>query len=154
MRTLVSVSGGRLCSKVLDSSIIEGNKELSKKFKQKLGKKIYSLKRLRLIDDTPIEISLTNIPYDRCPGIEQHDFSKESLYNVLAMYFNIVIDHGNQTINTAYVTEHEGRLLQIEEDMPVFYINGISWDPAGEPVECFKSLVRPDLVKFESVLTR
>ena len=44
---------------------------------------IFQLDRLRCADGKPVLIERTTIPYYLCPGIEQHDFTMTSLYQVL-----------------------------------------------------------------------
>ena len=87
-----------------------------------------------------------------CPGIEQHDFSDESFYNVLAHY-GITVDHGHQTIGITYATEGESELLEVPVGAPLFYVSGISFDSQNRSIEVFKSVTRADKIRFSSILT-
>jgi GntR family transcriptional regulator len=49
------------------------------------GGKFICLNRLRFADSDPIVTVETYLPYDRCAFVLDHDFSKESLYRVLAI---------------------------------------------------------------------
>jgi GntR family transcriptional regulator len=141
-----------LSTKVLFADIIECNKELSKRMKLTLGSKIYCLQRLRLIDGIPSMMELAYIDYSLCNGIEQYDFSNESLYRILGDVYNVKIDHGSESLSVTYVSEQESELLDVESGTPVFYIRGNVYTEDEKMVEFYKSIVRADQIRFSSVL--
>jgi GntR family transcriptional regulator len=141
-----------LTTKVLYADIIESNKELSKRMKLTLGSKLYCLQRLRLIDGIPAMMELAYIDYSLCKGIEQFDFSQDSLYRILEEVYNVKIDHGSETLSVTYVSEQEGELLEVENGTPVFYIAGNVLTEEEKPIEYYKSIVRADQIRFSSVL--
>jgi GntR family transcriptional regulator len=141
-----------LSTKVLFADIIECNKELSKRMKLTLGSKIYCLQRLRLIDGIPSMMELAYIDYSLCNGIEQYDFSNESLYRILGEVYNVKIDHGSESLSVTYVSEQESELLDVESGTPVFYIRGNVYTEDEKMVEFYKSIVRADQIRFSSVL--
>lgn len=141
-----------LSTKVLYADIIECNKELSKRMKLMLGSKIYSLQRLRLIDGIPAMMELAYIDYSLCKGIEQYDFSQESLYRILEEVYNVKIDHGSESLSVTYVSEQEGELLDVENGTPVFYLTGNVYNEDEKTIEFYKSIIRADQIRFSSVL--
>lgn len=141
-----------LSTRVLYADIIESNKELSKRMKLTLGSKLYCLQRLRLIDGIPAMMELAYVDYSLCKGIEQYDFSQESLYRILEEVYNVKIDHGSATLSVTYVSEQEGELLEVENGTPVFYIAGNVLTEEERPIEYYKSIVRADQIRFSSVL--
>lgn len=142
-----------LKSKVLSAEIIESNKQTTKKLHLPLGRKVYALTRLRYIDEEPVTIETSFMDYQRFPSLSSHDFSKESLYSVIEDEYNIQIIKGEETVGISYATAYEAELLGIEVGQPVFYLTGVVYDVKEEPVEYFKSIVRPDKMKFSSILT-
>jgi GntR family transcriptional regulator len=141
-----------LSTNVLFADLIECNKELSKRMKLTLGSKIYCLQRLRLIDGIPSMMELAYIDYSLCKGIEQYDFSQESLYRILEEVYNVKIDHGSESLSVTYVSEQESELLDVESETPVFYITGNVYTEDEKMVEYYKSIVRADQIRFSSVL--
>lgn len=141
-----------LSTKVLYADIIECNKELSKRMKLTLGSKIYCLQRLRLIDGIPAMMELAYFDYLLCKGIEQYDFSQESIYRTLEEVYHVKIDHGSETLSVTYVSEQEGELLEVENGTPVFYIAGNVFSEGEKPIEFYKSVVRADQIRFSSIL--
>jgi GntR family transcriptional regulator len=141
-----------LSTNVLYADIIECNKELSNRMKLTLGSKIYCLQRLRLIDGIPAMMELAYIDYSLCNGIEQYDFSQESLYHILEEVYNVKIDHGSESLSVTYVSEQESELMDVESETPVFYITGNVFTADEKTVEFYKSIVRADQIRFSSVL--
>lgn len=141
-----------LTSKVLDFRIIESNKETTKSLHLPLGSRVYVMSRLRFIDDEPFTIETSFMNYDRFFNLNSHDFSKESLYAVLKESYGVEVVKGEETIGITYATDYEAQLLNIKPGTALFYVTGVVYDGANEPVEYFKSIVRADKMKFSSVL--
>ncbi|EQB89943.1 GntR family transcriptional regulator [Clostridium punense] len=141
-----------LTSEVLDFRVIESNKETTKSLHLPLGKKVYVMSRLRFIDEEPFTIETSFMNYDRFSNLNSHDFSKESLYAVLKESYGVEVVKGEETIGITYATDYEAQLLNIEPGRALFYVTGVVYDGANEPVEYFKSIVRADKMKFSSVL--
>ena len=152
LSVLVKENGHTLTSKVLSVDIIESNKQTTQKLHLPLGHKVYALTRLRLIDGEPVTIENSFLDYNRFPSFSEHDFSQESLYSVIENDYGIQIARGEERLGIAYTTIDEAKHLGIKEDEVVFYLSGVVYDSQGEPVEYFKSIVRPDKMRFASVL--
>ncbi|MFK9093818.1 GntR family transcriptional regulator [Bacillus salipaludis] len=141
-----------ITTKVIYASIIECNKELSKRMKLTLGSKLFCLQRLRLIDGIPAMIELAYIDYSLCKGIEKYDFSQESLYQILEDMYNVKIDHGSETLSVTYTSEQESELLNVENGTPVFFVTGNVFNEDEKMIEFYKSVVRADQIRFSSTL--
>lgn len=141
-----------ISTKILYADIIECNKELSKRMKLTLGSKIYCLQRLRLIDGIPAIMELAYIDYSLCKGIEQYDFSQNSIYKILEEVYNVVIDHGFESLSVTYVSEQESELLDVEDGTPVFFVTGNVFNEDDKPIEFYKSIIRADQIRFSSIL--
>jgi GntR family transcriptional regulator len=150
----VKENGQTINNKVLSTEIMESNKQTTKKLHLSLGHKVYALTRLRYIDGEPATIETSFMDYERFREIENHNFSIESLYSVIESEYSIQIVKGQETVGIAYATDYEAELLEIEPGMAVFYLTGIVYDAAEEPVEYFKSIIRSDKIRFASILRR
>lgn len=141
-----------LTSKVLDFGVIESNKETTKSLHLPLGSRVYVMSRIRFMEEEPITIETSFMNYDRFPNLNNHDFSKESLYAVLKESYGVEVVKGEETIGITYATEYEAQILNIKPGRALFYVTGVVYDGTNEPVEYFKSIVRADKMKFLSVL--
>lgn len=98
-----------------------------------------------------IETNYVNLSL--CPRLIDHDFTNESLYRVLS-YYNVFPFSGEESIGITYATESEARQLRIDEGGSLFFLTGIARDYNNVPVEFFKSVARPDMVRFSSILRK
>ncbi len=68
-----------------------------------------------------------------CPGILKCDFSKESLYDVLATHYNTILVRAEQTMEASLATAKEAELLQITSPSPVLRIERLSYNEQNSP---------------------
>jgi len=145
-------AGYTLRTEELNKCVIKCNKFVSQKLHLLLGAKAMFLRRLRIIDNEPAMIEVTYLRYDHFPKIEQRDFSKCSLYEVLSEN-SVWIESGRETIGITYANNEEAGLLKIAENTPLFFLRGISCGKDREPIEYFETVARSDKLSFMSVLT-
>ena len=146
-------AGHSLRNRVLDIEVKQASSYEAEKLAIPEGKKVFHLRRLRIMDGVPYMIEASTINYECCPGIESYDFCDESLYRVLN-YNGVYLTQGQESVGITYATEEEAKLLQVEEGAALFFIIGVCGTPQGKPVEYFKAVARADKVRFSSVLRR
>ena len=145
-------SGGRISAVLLSSSVIESTKQISLELHVPLGRKIFVISRLRLVDDNPGWIETSYLDAERFRDIEKHDFTQESLYHVIENLYETKLTQGRQKISITYTTKEESDLLEIPEKTAVIYVSGVICGSDGEPVEYCRSVVRADKICFVSRL--
>jgi len=144
-------AGRTLRTEELNKCVVKCNKFVAQKLHLLLGAKAMFLRRLRIIDNEPAMIEISYLRYDHFPKIEQHDFSKCSLYEVLSEN-SVWIEGGRETIGVTYASPEEAGLLKIAENTPLFFLRGASCGQDGEPIEYFETVARSDKLRFMSVL--
>ncbi len=147
----IRASGFVLQNKVLDVQVLECNRYISQKLQIPLGRKVFYLNRLRIIDGTPYMLESCYVNLELCPDLEKYDYTTESLYRVLGRQ-GVFPVQGEEQVGITYATEEEARQLQITEGDHLFYRSGVTCDSSGCPVDYFKSVARPDKVRFSTVL--
>lgn len=151
---LVEGLGKKIHSSVIHASVIEANKQIMKKLRLPLGTKVFQLVRVRFIDQEPFLLETSFIEHHRFEGIEKFNFEKESLYKILEDVYGVNIVKGQEKLTLTYATEEEAELLKTSYESPLFFISGTADDKEDRPVEYFRSVVRPDKMKFSSILTK
>ncbi len=151
---VVADAGKTLYAKVVSIKFIESTKQISQKLHLPLGHRVAELVRLRGVDNVPVLIETSYINAEKCPGIEDHDFSKDSLYGTLEEKYGMRPVHGFEMLAITYTDADEAELLGIEEGVPVIYQTGVVSDENNEPVEYFRSIARSEYIRFASVLMR
>lgn len=146
-------AGHKLKTSVLEEDVISASSMVAKALDIQEGERVLYLRRLRLMDGVPYMIESNYINLERCPRLLDYDFRDESLYRVLN-YHNIFLCQGYESVGITYATESEARYLQTEAGDPLYFLTGVAKDQNGIPVEYFKSVARPDKVRFSSILRK
>ena len=145
--------GRQLKTTVLESEVILADHYISEKLQVPEGTRVLFMRRLRIMDGVPYMIETNYVNLSLCPRLIDHDFTNESLYRVLS-YYNVFPFSGQESIGITYATESEARQLRIDEGGSLFFLTGIARDYNNVPVEFFKSVARPDMVRFSSILRK
>jgi GntR family transcriptional regulator len=123
-------------SKELDKKIIKADTEIASKLQVAPGAEVFYLKRLRKVENTPVLIVESYLPYEICPGIEEEDFNTSSLYDVLENKYNLIFQSGNRLIEPKIVDSDEVRkLLEIQPGTCLSAIESTIYDTNNRPVE-------------------
>lgn len=146
-------TGYFMWTEVLESKVGLCDSYLSQKLNIPEGCEVFCLRRLRIRNNTPFMMETSYIRYERCRGIEEHDFSDESLYQVLRNY-GIALYEGEESVGITYATEEEAEKLKVETGQYMYYLSGTVKDVKGEFIEFFKSVARVDQIQFSNELKR
>ena len=144
--------GFRTETRLLSFSTVECDKHLSRRFRRRLGEKLYRISRLRMLNETPVLIETAYIPVELAPGLEEHDLVRGSLFAILEEVYGLVLDHGEESASITSATEEEAAHLGIEPGTPVFWIVSRTDTPDGTTVEYCRTVGRADVVEMASVL--
>ncbi len=145
--------GRQLKTTVLESEVILTDHYISEKLQVPEETRVLFMRRLRIMDGVPYMIETNYVNLSLCPRLIDHDFTNESLYRVLS-YYKVFPASGEESIGITYATASEARQLHIDEGGSLFFLTGIARDYNNVPVEFFKSVARPDMVRFSSILRK
>ena len=148
----MAARGSAASGRVLESRIIPATLSLSAIFSVPMNTELVLLSRLRLADGNPLAIEVAYILYKVCPGILEFDFSKESLYHILATRYNNHLVRAEQTMESGLATPQEIELLQTTSPAPVLRIERLSYNEQNTLVEFVVSVYRGDRYKFHTTL--
>jgi len=89
------------------------------------------LKRLRVVDDEPILLQESYLPYHICPQLLQDDLEQNSLLEILENKYQIRITKVQEFIEVAPVSGDEGNLLGLQPGTRRFSLNRDSLQAPG-----------------------
>ena len=118
----------------------------------KPGDEVVTLSRIRLADARPVGIETAYLPAARVPGLLQHDFERDSLYETLARDYGLDFFAANQTIEAALADERELQLLEMSRPAAVLRLQRVTMSSDGRSVEFVISTYRGDLYQLHSNL--
>jgi GntR family transcriptional regulator len=120
---------------------------------KKIGMPCLILDRLRLGDDKPIGLQHTYVILERCPRLEQTDFSQHSLYDVLMRQYHLVITEITHTISAVVADKRLSELLHVERGAPLLVVNTSAYLENHELIECSLSHYRADKYEYTTTQT-
>lgn len=137
--------GHRVRSEVLRFTEEEANLKVSQTLSVPLGSPVFELRRLRLIDETPVAIETSYLLASVCPGLTAFNFSGElSLYSTLSQRYGIRITRQQQRLRTTRLTQEEARLMGCATGQSAFYMVAAGYGDDGIPVEHSVAITRAD----------
>jgi GntR family transcriptional regulator len=139
---------------VLEQSIEPASPKLATSLEIDPMTPVIKLVRLRYVQDEPIVLVSSYLPYDLCPTLVNADLTNQSLYTFLKQEYGLSVARGRRTIDAVLATEREAELLQIEKGAPLLRLDSVSYMQDGRPLEYFNGLWRSDRSQFEVVIDR
>ena len=115
---------------------------------------VIEVERLRFINDEPIVLVTTYLPYSLCPGLVEADLTRQSLYGILSKECGIELARGRRTIEAWAAGDREAQLLKVPKGAPLIMLESVSYLADGTPIEYYLALHRGDRSRFEVELIR
>lgn len=141
--------GYRVETKVLNLSIIPTPYKVRKELRLQSSEPVIVLDRLRSILNEPILVVTSYLPERLCPNLDQEDFTRYSLYQLLREKYNLHIASAKRFIEAVAANELEASLLNIKVGAPLMLIESTAFLEDGTPIEYFKARHRGDRTRFQ-----
>jgi GntR family transcriptional regulator len=146
--------GFKPVTSVLHQNMVPASEKVAGYLAIQPGETVIDIERLRFIEDEPIQIVTTYIPYDICPSLATVDLTNRSLYEYLEKECGIFLAKGRRFIEAVLATESEAILLGVERGAPLLMLDSVSYAEDGRPIEYYHALHRGDRSRFEVELLR
>ncbi len=106
------------------------------------------LQRLILVNDSPMLIESSYLPAARFPDfLAAYDGADDPQVSIRQRY-GLQISRGSDSFEPVILESHEARLLGVKSGAPALWVEQISLDAAGCPIEFRESLLRGDRCRF------
>jgi GntR family transcriptional regulator len=117
------------------------------------GKPCMTLERLRLGDSEPICLQTSTILSQRCHGIEGLDFANQSLYEILATRYHLLINRIDHVVGAVPADRYRADLLEVQEGAPLLFVGTTAYLDDGELIEYSASYYRADRYEYSTTQT-
>jgi GntR family transcriptional regulator len=141
-------------TQVLEQNVVPAGKKVAGFLNIEPETRVIVIERLRFINDEPIVLVTSYLPYDLCPQIAELDLSNRSLYESLEKECGLRIAYGRRVIEAVAANEREAELLQVDPCVPLILLDSVSFLEDGTPIEYYHALHRGDRSRFEVELFR
>lgn len=105
---------------------------------------VTSIERVRMADGEPVALQIAYLPAIVFPGLQAHDFSRESLYDVLRAEYGVHPATATENYHASTATHAEAQLLEAALGSAVFRAERVTVDGSGHKIEYVKSVIRGD----------
>jgi GntR family transcriptional regulator len=136
-------------TRVLQQEVIPANEKIARQLEIPTGSPVVHLRRLRFVNDEPIQLVTSYLPYQVCPQVAGTNFTSRSLYEFLENECGIKLGRARRYIEAVAANEAEARLLEIERGAPLLMLDSVSFTREGTAIEYFHALHRGDRSRFD-----
>jgi GntR family transcriptional regulator len=141
-------------SSVLDQGLVPASADVASTLGIGEDEPVFRLRRLRLADGDPMGVQTAYIPARLVPRIEDIEFSRSSLYDVLGGHYNLVPASAHETHFAFAVDSGDAMLLHLDEGAPVMGTELVARLADGRALEYVRSVMRADRYKIVLDLIR
>lgn len=149
----IRLRGNRPSSRVLEARISHATPDVAAALGLTGGDDVVILARLRLADGMPLAFETAYLPAVMVPGLLAHDFTVESLYDVLERDYRLQLTHAEQRLEAGLATPRELELLQVAAPAAVLRMRRLTLAADRTPVEWVLSTYRGDRYSFRTTLS-
>jgi len=146
--------GVQASSAVLEQGIVAASADVASTLGIAEDDPVFRLRRLRLADGDPMGVQTAYIPARLVPRIQDIEFSRSSLYDVLSGHYNLVPTSAHETHYAFAVGGEDAGLLHLDEGAPVMGTELVARLADGRALEYVRSVMRADRYKIVLDLVR
>ena len=121
---------------------------LAKDLDLSVSSPVYSILRLRSINQEPVMLESYKIPVQRFPGLDRYDLENRSIYEIMEIEYGVPITRARQSFEPIIATEFEANLLKINIGEALMLEKRLSYNGNNLPVEYGKDRYRGDRFRF------
>lgn len=140
-------------SRVLEMTTGKIDAQASRSLQSKVGKDCLLLVRLRLGNDEPVGLQYTTVITELCPDLDQYDFNKRSLYEVLSVEYELMITEITHVVNAVVADEIHAEQLAVNVDDPLLLVKTNCYLKEQQIIEYTVSYYRTDKYEYSTTHT-
>lgn len=147
----VKNEGKKPGKKQLSIKIKKSDKYLADKLQVALGDEVFEIKSLYYADEVPYSFNTSILPVKMFNKLDFFDFNNQSLYEVLASFYDVYMYRVTQTLEATVADSIVYELLKINEGQPLLRIRAVSYcldDIREIPVEYYEAYILTDVQSY------
>ena len=111
------------------------------------NEKVIVLDRIRYADSKPVLLEFNKFP-EFFSFLFSEDLNNLSLYDILKINHNIILEHSSKAIDITFATTKEAKALEITKGYPLLRIDSVVYDSDNKIVSLCQQLCIGDKFKF------
>ena len=150
----IKARGQKPGTKVISAQMFPADETTAEKLSIDPGTLIFRLQRLRLADDEPLAIELSQTNFKGCERLLEEDLEQNSLYRLLETKYGIPLMEADQELEAGLAGNEEVQLLKISLGRPVLFTRRITYTERNQPIEYAKAVYCGNKYVFHTHLKR
>ena len=126
---------------------------IARKLGIKAGDKVYSIQRVRLVDNVPMSLQTSYLPKFMVPDLIGKKFEEGSLFKTVKKEYGHEIGTASEFLRAVLADAYEAKLLDVNKNDAVFLLERVTKTKSGKILEYVKTILRGDKSKFSVELT-
>ncbi|MGI6117049.1 MAG: GntR family transcriptional regulator [Bilifractor sp.] len=136
-------------TRIITFELIRPNRKIAQALSIPQSTKVYHIKRVRSISETPISIHESYIPNSLCPDLRADRIETEQLCDILESDYHLNASRVHEILESVSPTSEEMSLLKIDKKNPLLLLYDTNYSITGKPFEYSKIVFRGDKLKLE-----
>lgn len=141
--------GFRVQSHILEKDVIKPSKQVAAILELEPQEKVIRIKRLRFIDDEPILLAETFLPYPMFSHLLNHDLEDRSLYGLMSAKYGVQFGTGTSWVDAGLANQEEAALLNVPVGSALLIVSERMRDEDGHAIEYGIAKQRSDRTQIE-----
>ena len=131
----IKARGQRPGTKVLAVRMQPADETTAERLRIKPGQPLVYLQRLRLADNEPLAIEISQISFIGCEQLIEEDLEHNSLYHLLESKYGMPPLEAEQELEAGLISEEEAPLLKVPVSSPALFTRRITYTERNQPLE-------------------
>ena len=141
--------GFKIRSSVLEQCLVQPTPQVQRHLELTAGEQVVKLTRLRFINDEPILICTSYLPYSLFPEMLEEDLESRSLYMVMCEKYGVKITGGTSWVEAGIASKRDTDLLKVAHGSPILIVTEVMKQQDGRPIEYGHARQRGDKTQIE-----
>ena len=136
----IRARGQQPSTKVLSAEMRPVDEVTAEKLRLDPGTLVFCIQRLRLADNEPLAIELSQIHFKGCEGLLGENLEQNSLYRLLETKYGISLMEADQEIEAGLASNEDALILKIPASSAVLFTRRTTYAERNQPIEYAQSV--------------
>ncbi len=138
-------------SQLIEFGEIVASRRLAEQLEVEIGNSLYRVVILRLANRVPVILERSFFPCVRCPGLENWDLEKSSIYDLLTTVYGVKPGRISQTVEAVAASDTVAQQLRVEESFPLLLLSRTIYHlETGKPMVFSQDFLRSDYARIHN----
>jgi len=144
-----------LKTQILARTVLEGPKDTVSRLGLPRGSQVLFFRRLRSMNDRPVMVCDSYLPYDRFSDLKTTGWVNDSLYATLEQKYGYVVERSERSLAAGELLDQQvAECLQVPPFSPMLSLKGLTFvEGETHPIEYMEAFVR-ECVAFSNTVVR